>query len=374
MATIVKTTTQTQTQQITLQARVVRPHAAVLRESTTVTPKESGWIDALMVLDERLSLPILKLPSLGRLEYVLSLPGSMFGVPMYSLVLLPFVVAAFAEVAEGTRGGFAVTLAAVMVTLASAFWAACLVESLSNPPEREGTGIMRAFAPLGKKLGTAVTLGGPHVTVWLVGQSSSVGRSAAAFYITVFFVTQVAVEFLKTVSRRLRPVIKVKSDLQGVERALPQLQHFLSREHAMYASFPSGDAAGSTTFATVGVLLVPHEYRWMAIVFFGMFPLLSTFARVYFQAHFLGDVLAGHLVAAAVAAAFLTQMDVAVTEYAWGSLALWEIPVILGWYVCQKMKPKTAENIYSADNLMQSFSFRRRSSSSASLCVPLKAN
>jgi membrane-associated phospholipid phosphatase len=56
-------------------------------------------------------------------------------------------------------------------------------------------------------------------------------------------------------------VVKVKSQLVGVTRQVPQLQYFLSREHAMNSSFPSGDAAGSMTFAVVGLAVAPAEYR-----------------------------------------------------------------------------------------------------------------
>lgn len=101
------------------------------------------------------------------------------------------------------------------------------------------------------------------------------------------------------------------------------------------------------------------------MLFWGLFPVLSTFARIYFQAHFLGDVLSGHAIAAAVAVAFLTRSEVIGTpaDFTWAAMAVWEVPVIVGWALCQKLKPKSAENIYNADNFLDSIGLKSKSKS-----------
>lgn len=101
----------------------------------------------------------------------------------------------------------------------------------------------------------------------------------------------------------------------------------------------------------------------LALPIWAFFPALSTFARVYFHAHFLGDVFTGHALAAAVALAFLTRPALVGTpyEFSWFAMCLWEIPVVLGWAFCQQLKPKSAENIYNAENLVNTLSFRKKS-------------
>jgi ABC-type nickel/cobalt efflux system permease component RcnA len=209
---------------------------------------------------------LLTFPSLGKFEYALSLPGSMFGIPLYSLVMLPVVIGAIGEALSGVSGGFAHLIAAAAVLIGVSYWALCLVESVSNPPDREvslmslmhasicmvlakththththararariahthshvtsittiacshivqHTGIVRAFYPLGKKMGTVVTLCAPHISVWLMGLSSQEARGAAAYYVAVFYITQLLVEIGKTGIWRLRPVGRFRAQLQ----------------------------------------------------------------------------------------------------------------------------------------------------------------
>mmetsp|Transcript_40428 Transcript_40428/g.56329 ORF Transcript_40428/g.56329 Transcript_40428/m.56329 type:complete len:365 (+) Transcript_40428:189-1283(+) len=323
------------------------------KETADVLPTAVRWANAAMALDERLSLPLLKTPCLGRWEYPLSLPGSMFGVPMYSLLILPYVIAAVAEWFSGEEEGVAVSIASVVVAIATVYWTACIAESVSSNHANETTGLMRAFHPLGKKLGSVVAVFGPHTSILAMGYSSTIAQNAAAYYICVYFITQVAVEFFKTVSRRLRPLVKKRAELANVTRKIPQIQYFLSREHAMRSSFPSGDAAGSTTFAIIGLAVTPPEYRLLSLPVWAFFPLLSTFARVYFHAHFLGDVLAGHMISGTIALSALMHADVIgdFTQFTWGTFVLWQIPAVVAWYFCQKMKPKSAENIYNYENI-----------------------
>lgn len=360
MATITRVVTET----VHEEPQIHFPLAAAKKSAVAAAAATPAWANWLVSVDHRLSMQLLAMPSLGRFEYAISLPGSMFGIPLFSLVLLPYVIAGFAE-GLSTVEGTAPAIAATVVTLAIAFWTACIVESVSNPAANEATGVVRAFAPLGKKLGTLVTLGAPHISVLVVGQSSPKAQSAACFYIAVFYITQTVVEFLKTVSRRIRPVCKLSAELKGVQRQIPQIQHFLSREHAARSSFPSGDAAGATTFAMVGYTLTPPEYRLIMLPFWLFFPILSTFARVYFQAHFASDVLAGHVTAMVIAAGFLSHYtDEEISTFSWGTMFFWEIITIITWAGCQQLKPKTAEAIYNIDNLVGSFKLKSAKSKS----------
>lgn len=61
----------------------------------------------------------------------------MFGVPLYSLIVLPYTVAAVAEVCAGVPDGCAVSIAAVVLAIATLFWAFCMVESVSNAPNSD---------------------------------------------------------------------------------------------------------------------------------------------------------------------------------------------------------------------------------------------
>jgi len=100
-------------------------------------------------------------------------------------------------------------------------------------------------------------------------------------------------------------------------------------------SFPSGDAAGSTTFAAVCFTLTPREYLWALAPFWLFFPLLSTFSRLYFRAHFLTDVFAGHAIAGAAFFVFTSKFGDDVTGFAWSTLVGCEIPVIVLWAMIQ---------------------------------------
>lgn len=117
-------------------------------------------------------------PSLGRGELFLSLPGSMFGVPVYSMGIMSVVVAGLAELVSADSCYIAPAIAVAYVIAAVAFWAMCVEESKelytlqhtkkSDVPtgengmvtvsKKDTHGLMRPFAPLGKKLGTVTTL------------------------------------------------------------------------------------------------------------------------------------------------------------------------------------------------------------------------
>eukprot|EP00041_Stephanoeca_diplocostata_P022138 m.524751 g.524751 ORF g.524751 m.524751 type:complete len:299 (+) comp21991_c0_seq6:250-1146(+) len=193
--------------------------------------KESLW-----QFDAKLSEKIFMWPSLGRGELYLSLPGSMFGVPVYSMGVLSVVVAGLAELVSADSCNLGPAIALVYIVGAVTFWARCVGESqklytlqrsdsdavASNNDgavaisKKDTHGLMRPFAPLGKKLGTVTTLLGPHVSVWILSHSSQLAVGAASYYIALFYFTQLVIEVMKTLSQRERPVCALAGKLQNV--------------------------------------------------------------------------------------------------------------------------------------------------------------
>eukprot|EP00041_Stephanoeca_diplocostata_P022137 m.524684 g.524684 ORF g.524684 m.524684 type:complete len:381 (+) comp21991_c0_seq1:250-1392(+) len=337
--------------------------------------KESLW-----QFDAKLSEKIFMWPSLGRGELYLSLPGSMFGVPVYSMGVLSVVVAGLAELVSADSCNLGPAIALVYIVGAVTFWARCVGESqklytlqrsdsdavASNNDgavaisKKDTHGLMRPFAPLGKKLGTVTTLLGPHVSVWILSHSSQLAVGAASYYIALFYFTQLVIEVMKTLSQRERPVCALAGKLQNVRRELPQIQHFLSREHSKYSSFPSGDASGAATFAFFCIAVIPAASPYYRIpVACGALcvPLISAFSRLYFHAHFAMDVTVGLIMSVIVATTWTHVFEAhgytRLEDFTWALMAKIELCVIICWAFTQRLKPKTSENIYNFSNLVK---------------------
>ena len=125
----------------------------------------------------------------------------------------------------------------------------------------------------------------------------------------------------------------------------------MRQPHHECSSFPSGDVAGMTAFVTTCVLIVSPEMQTMARTVALMLVLTAMFGRLYFQAHFAGDVIAGASVALVSTLTF-SHFAGPIESFGWGLSGKIEIAVILLWACVQKLKPKAAESENNMDNLV----------------------
>lgn len=328
-------------------------------------------------------------PSLGPLEYVLMIPGSIFGVPIYGLFFATFVVAMlwdaiFSPEAHALDSSYSspspVTLAGIVAaTVGLAFYASCIYESTKPGIDLENQGINRLFQPLGRKVATFVNIFSPNVAIGVIHYLSSpltdedgetfdsngsvnpeeeLARSTgpvavASFYVTTYLACNLFIEFVKTVSRRMRPVITMEAELAHVKRELPQNQWIFKQGHAKGSSFPSSDVAGATLFATLLQYLVQFDEQAQATLVAGcVLVCISMFMRGYFQAHHVGDILAGAIIGAS-SVMLMADYAGSIEQFTYFDCLKAQGIVYPLWSSVQKLKPKSAQSILNAGNLFE---------------------
>lgn len=358
-------------------------HDAAAEAATPAWYQSGGFLDQL---DRRISLPLLACPSLGPLEYVLMIPGSIFGVPIYGLFFATFVVAmlwdcTFSPEAHALDASITspslVTLAGMLAaTVGLAFYSSCIYESTQPNIDLENQGINRLFQPLGRKVATFVNIFSPNVAIGVIGFLCSLAATedptdsngsvseedlaksygpvaVGSFYVTTYLVCNLFIEFVKTVSRRLRPVVSMEAELRHVKRELPQNQWIFKQGHAKGSSFPSSDVAGATLFATLLQYLVQFDEQAQSTLAAGcVLVAISMFMRGYFQAHHIGDIIAGAIIGAS-SVMLMAYYAGPIEQFTYMDCLKAQGIVYPLWSSVQKLKPKSAQSILNAGNLFE---------------------
>lgn len=239
-------------------------------------------LQRLDALDMRLSRPIFlaNLPAVA--EYALSVPGNFFGVPVVTLLVMPNALAIyFSESHPLSTWWHCVVWLLIMAVLI--LWNVVL------------TGNKRAIRIFyGPTVGALAALVGVSLLSWMPDELSSV-RQIGYFQLAAWCLAVIPVAVLKPSVARLRPVMchKDTDDYGKMMKASAESKHLsilprLFRKDGR-ASFPSGDAAGAMAVAFVIGRCDPNHSQLPSI----LIVLLSAAGRMYWQAHYLGDVVVG---------------------------------------------------------------------------------
>lgn len=277
--------------------------------------KDLLWREGCMLdrLDKHLSRPIFHMVLPPGLEVVLTVPGGWFGCPIYTLGILPVLVAA-----AGTQAAnFRHIIAGPLLVGGVCLWLRLCWESWSV-----GRGISKAHR-LDKKW--IVVL--PHVAVAVAARGSKESSTAAALYICSWHATQLIVELTRGLTQRTRPTWALADELAQVKRAMPEMLALgPSQEHR---SFPSGDAAGGATFASSLMIVEPRLRRLATLVL-----LLTGAGRVYFHAHHVLDVVVGQVLGMTVTFVLSNcgRLD-------WRHIVFAQLVTLLLWLQAQKLRP-----------------------------------
>mmetsp|Transcript_15673 Transcript_15673/g.20114 ORF Transcript_15673/g.20114 Transcript_15673/m.20114 type:complete len:308 (-) Transcript_15673:337-1260(-) len=232
--------------------------------------QEGGVFD---VLDKKLSMPIFTL-EIGKLEYVLSVPGCWFGLPVSAWGVLPLYVGAYQASFVSTDDAifFTTWITLPITLLLLLYW----FRSVSRDTIKN---VYFATKPL-----LPFLVFGPPLLTKLFMKS---GYSSACFVVCNWCIAEVFCHSLKITSRRMRPLICIP-EIKQVHRELPSLQTILKTGETAFQSFPSGDAVGAAAFSTTLYIINSDNIIISVVPVF-----LCCFGRIYFHAHHLSDVIIG---------------------------------------------------------------------------------
>lgn len=226
-----------------------------------------NWLTRLDALDQRLSRPLLttRLPLV--LEYIWSIPGNFFGVPIFACTVTPSVVAWCFAPGPPTE-----SILLLLAIFASVVWMWVLTLR-KNRFVTKHIFYGRGFGCLTPLLGMALLFQVPDVRAQQLG----------FFQLAAWQLAILPIGVLKSVCARARPALVCSSPKHL--RRLP----FLFRKDA-FGSFPSGDAGGAVAVA-YPILRCADGAFSKAVALSCI--LLSATGRIYWQAHHLFDVLVG---------------------------------------------------------------------------------
>lgn len=251
--------------------------------------KEQTLLYRLDAFDKRLSRPIFlaKLPAVA--EYALSVPGNFFGVPVVTLLVTPNALAMYFSESTplSTLWHCVVCLLIVAVLI---LWHVVLAGNKNA--------IQLFYGPT---LGALAAILGVVLLSWMPDELSSF-RHIGYFQLTAWCLAVIPVALLKPSFARLRPVMchndNDDDDDDGkMMKAAAEAKHLsvlprLFRRDGR-ASFPSGDAAGAMAVAYALGQCEPHGFFLPSI----LIVVLSATGRMYWQAHYFGDVVLGAVLA-----------------------------------------------------------------------------
>ena len=240
--------------------------------------RQVGYAHWIFELDYALSKPIYELELPRWLEWILSVPGSVFGMPL-AMSMSPLSLAA---VGEPRIAGL----------LFVEFFVFLIVWVFLVP-----RGLIRLLFKTDAVL--PLLLGG---NLYAVQTFHPARFGVACFTVCTFSVVVGIVAVLKRKTLRLRPNFRE----QFRHRSLPigptavQSEKSPARTKAdQHAALPSGDAASAASFC-VSILLAPGGGSVAAWALSAVLLCTSCFGRLYWRHHHLLDVAVGTLLGATV--------------------------------------------------------------------------
>jgi len=242
---------------------------------------QGGWLD---LVDSKLSLPVLRL-QLGRLEPLICIPGTWFGMPPYAWFVMPPLVAAYVSLPwkhEEDDGIESLALLAWLGLVCLPLVVVGLIMFFKIVP----SGDVKIIFVATKYLLVPSTIVPNLAAEYALGNRAG---HVTTMIICSWLFTETVNHVVKVSSRRMRPVVSLRSKIQHVERVYPSLQKIILEGETAFQAFPSGDAAGAAVYSWVLFLYGAGSFAFACVV-------LSAFGRVYLHAHQVFDVLAGSLI------------------------------------------------------------------------------
>mmetsp|Transcript_19198 Transcript_19198/g.31882 ORF Transcript_19198/g.31882 Transcript_19198/m.31882 type:complete len:291 (+) Transcript_19198:165-1037(+) len=224
-------------------------------------------------LDKYLSGPIFRAIVPASVEFIWSIPGNFFGIPLFALLLSPNLVALF--LAENQSNYNALLVVSIILLVLVLLWTLVL--------QGNKAAIKIVYGPI---LGAVAPLVGITLLMFLQEEED---RAPGFFQIAAWCLSVTPVAILKPLVARTRPCCSPGCSEHAKHMViLPQLFQRDGR-----ASFPSGDTAGVMAVSyplircggTTGVLI-----GTVCIV-------LSFLGRMYWKAHHFSDVSVGVFIA-----------------------------------------------------------------------------
>lgn len=238
---------------------------------------QNGYLDRM---DELLSMPFMKL-QLGYLfEFIVSIPGTWFGIP-------PFVwgVLHIGLLAAACNEEQVVHPKAVSLWINLLFWPSFWVSFVWFWWMLDRKDIMPAFA-IAKWIMFPCVAGIGALAATVLGERSG---HASSLFMCCWFLSEAIIHVVKVTSRRMRPLVSNSDQLSRIERNYTAVRQIVMIGETAFHSFPSGDAGSAMVFSYLLHCYGYGSWVWMLTVF-------SCFGRIFLHAHHLLDVLAGCLI------------------------------------------------------------------------------
>lgn len=206
-------------------------------------------------------------------EAGICVPGSMFGVMLQSLIMLPTFLPMLLP------GPHSLDLKYLLgATLPFSIWGALRLRRWMGEPENMNLVMCRKIVPY---------IGWVHMGLAAALSNRPDAVAAVTFYVCAWFYSQLVNQSLKNTFWRRRPIASL-SEARGelAPRHFPQFKQRLRELPECLESFPSGDSAGAGAFG-VSAFLFTGNPLWLLATAAGMF------GRVFIHAHHLLDVIVG---------------------------------------------------------------------------------
>ena len=209
-------------------------------------------------------------------EAGICVPGSMFGVMLQSLIMLPTFLPLLLP------GQQALDLKYIVgAVLPFNIWGAMRLKRWMHEPHSMHLLMCRKIVPY---------IGWIHMALAAALSNRPDAIAAVTFYVCAWFYSQLINQSLKNTFWRRRPIASL-SEARGelAPRHFPQFKLRLRELPECLESFPSGDSAGAGAFG-LSVYLFTGNPLWLLATAAGMF------GRVFIHAHHLLDVVVGALI------------------------------------------------------------------------------
>ena len=223
------------------------------------------------------------------IEWLWSIPGNWFGLPVFCMVGPLWLIYVHSnlnllEQREREGGDGSLTTVFVWAISLTILLGICWILFLSDGGYERimSRGIFSHYAfALGPFSGT-------FLCSWLTSNSdNNLSRSIGLYHILLYSSSIVPILILKHACQRYRPGVHQPNLIISGKKHLTIIPRLQTKWGPM-ASFPSGDATGSMCFCIPLATMYPK----VAVLFLT----LTLTGRMYFLAHYLGDVIVGALI------------------------------------------------------------------------------